>query len=643
MIIFLLVFEMVVASRMFLQGQEEDVQTRVSLSECIVEACKKYFNEPFQVISYMLPTADMQNHVASYFVITHQVLRALESEARWNIMIKSLIGKAYPFKFVTKTTGYIMQIRGSGEVANSLKILKKILDWNPHAKFIVVSTTAFDDPVQVATDMTNDMMKYQILNGVIMLSNPENRSVFNVYSWEPYSNRSCGDNYEHTSIDRCSYGNTESDVSWFTNKFPTDFYNCTLKVLYTRWAPFVTIDNPRFKKSSSTDAQGIEVNVINMISEILNLFAVYQEDDLDGYGTVYDNGTTTGGFTLLSNNEADVMIGGYDKSFGKMFYMDTSKTYIQDTLIWCVSHERTDQGLRPMVVILSVEVWIAFGTVFFVTTLVLWCLSKKSTTESSTYKDLTKCFLTTFLVVIGFGANDLPRAGLIRYFMGLFIVFNLFINIIYTSYLTSSLSSQSFGEKFSKMEDIYKYKLTTYFLRDTERYFSPYTKDEDNYIQSVPIRTILDNWRTCVNISYCFEQILEGNHNAFCVTELHKEYIFSGSGELSQSKEKPYCLNKPVIKIPVNIVMRKGFNLYNVFQSYLDRITSAGFITKWKKDILYRKYEKSSSNAKLITFGNLVLVFQFVAFVQLLSIIVFIAELVFYKSSHDISACLATH
>ncbi|XP_072390520.1 uncharacterized protein [Diabrotica undecimpunctata] len=535
-----------------------------------------------------------------------------------------------------------MQIRDGSEFAKSLKILKKLLTWNPHAKFLVVSTTTFSDPVQVATEVTKEMLNFHILNGVILLSSPENRSIYNVYSWEPYSNRSCGDNFEHTSIDRCSYGNTERNVSWFTNKLLTDFYNCTLKVVYTRWAPYVTIDNPKFKKASSTDDQGIEVNVINMISEILNLFAVYQEDDLNGFGNVYDNGTTTGGFSLLSNNEADIMIGGYDKSFGKMFYMDTSKTYIQDTLIWCVSHQRTDQGLRPMIVILSVEVWIAFGTVFFVTTLVLWCLSKKSNTESTTYKNLTKCFLTTFLVVIGFGANDLPRSGLIRYFMGLFIVFNLFMNIIYTSYLTSSLSSQSFGEKISKMEDIYKYKLTTYFLRDTEKYFAPNWKNEDNYVQSVPIRTILNNWKTCINISYCFEQILEGNHNAFCVTELHKEYLFSRSGELSQSKEKPYCLNKPVIKIPVNIVMRKGFSLYNVFQSYLDRLTTAGFITKWKKDILYRKYEKNSNGAKLITFGNLALVFHFVAFVQVFAVIVFLAELVFYKSSHDISACLNT-
>ncbi|XP_056633382.1 uncharacterized protein LOC130442981 [Diorhabda sublineata] len=374
-----------------------------------------------------------------------------------------------------------------------------------------------------------------------------------------------------------------------------------------------------------------------MIAENLNLFVLYQKDKDEAWGDIYDNGTAIGTLIYLMNDEVDVLIGGYTKTFQKMLFLDCSRSFIQESLIWCTPHEPILLGLKPMIEILPIEGWLGIAIVYFITSLSIWYLSKNNESELCTYKKLDNCFLYTFLMLIGFAAKALPTSNRSRYFTGHFMIFSLFVNILYTTFLTSTIASQKFKEKYRSMEDIYENKLNTYFLPLAEKYFQPYFEDNENYIEGVPISLIQKKWNTCKNATICMEAVLGGNDNALLTTELFKEYLFTKYGQLHKSRYKPYCLKKPILSLPINIVMRKGFPLLFLFVDLIDRIQSAGFISKWEKDILERRKVNIYSDKEnlmdynTIKFKNLVTIFEYMLFGILFAIIVFIIEVVFYR------------
>lgn len=373
-----------------------------------------------------------------------------------------------------------------------------------------------------------------------------------------------------------------------------------------------------------------------MIAEYLNLYVEYLKSNETTWGLVLENSTVTGDLRLLANDEFDLVLGGYISTFGTSIYFDCSRSYLQESLVWCAPHEPILFGLEPMIKILSREIWIGLTLVYLIVTLVVWFLSKLSRKERLAYKQLPNVFLNTFLVLIGFAANVLPRSKGARFFIGIFILFSLHLNMLYTSYLTSTLSSQGFKEKYVKLEQIYNDKLNTYFIPDY-KYFFKYSSTEDGSMQGVALNDILNNWKDCNNVTYCIEEIIDGKPNALCLSELYKEYVFTHIPSFFRKKYKLNCLNQRVATFPINLIMRKGFPLYEAFTKIIDRIRNAGFIAKWEKDLLSEKRENTQYAREMrqdyasIKFDNLKVIFDCLIFCLILCILVFIGELVTNK------------
>ncbi|CAG9857812.1 unnamed protein product [Phyllotreta striolata] len=630
-------FVAVTTSNYLLNIRRDQIDTRVSLSRCIIEATKTYFSSDFETITFSLPIVEQEQSSTS-FVMNHFVLGELQRSNQWLFIIKNGRHPARDFKaYPTITKNYIIQIRQRGEFAGNLKRLKASLTWNPHAKFLIVSPTVFDKPDSVAIEITEVLWKYHVLDAAILLVEPTNTSTFLVYSWEPYSDKGCGGDYSNIFlIDRCSFGVVEENSSWFNDKITfSGFNNCSLKASFIVWPPFVTTESPIFRKSDFEATQGIEVNLINMIAENLNLFVEYTSGGT-AWGAVFLNGTVTGDFKLLAEDAIDIVLGGYTNTFGCSLLFDCSNSYIQEVLVWCTPHEPVLLGLLPMIKILSKEVWIGLSLLYFIATYFAWTLAKQSNKEISSYKQLENVAIRNFLILIGLTADVLPRSKGARFFTGVLMLFSLHLNMLYTSYLTSTLSSPIFKEKYKNLESIYEFGLNTYFVPEYKNFFNQISSDS-GHIEGVPLSEVMDNWRNCGNVTECVEEIIEGKPNALCLPLLYKEYLLVHIADFHKNKYKINCLKEKVANFPVNLIMRKGFPLYAVFQKTIDRINNAGFISKWEKDLLYEKrqsiqYEKEiRKETSTIRFVNLRVIFDCLFFAEIFCFLVFIGELVVFK------------
>ncbi|KAJ8921497.1 hypothetical protein NQ315_003115 [Exocentrus adspersus] len=582
---------------------------RVSLSECIVYASKTYFHSSFNTIMYSTSVPNINTNLVSARGLSDIVLPRLNVDLSLTLMIQNLARPHQTFiQSFEKVSYYIIRINKRKGFAGRIKKLKAFPSWNAHAKFLVVFVTLFDDPEVVAGDTIKTLWEYNAINFAILIADKENSTNINVYTWNP-NQRICSANFtKATVMGTCAFGKARKNAVWFSNKQLKRIYsNCPVKVSH-------------YDKSL-----GIEVNLMNMIADIANLTIVYEKTSFPHRGTVYDNYSTTGDFTLLKENKVDVLLGGYFKTVIRDMLFDTCQTCMYESLIWCVPHEPIIVDFKNMFSVFNTELWLVVFLNYLITSFCMWYTSIHRTDEYLFYNYLSSSLLNNFLVLLGFSVNILPRTTRVRCFIFTSIAFSLILTTLFNTYLTSILASATYKEKYGTMEQIYKFNLTTYFVRNYKMFFDKGPTE----INNVPLATIMEKWKDCPSDFHCTDIMIKKKDTALCITRFHLNY--KESKENWKKKANVYCFNTPVMSLQKNLVMRKGFQLYSTFCSIISRIASAGFLVKWERDVLEKKIDDGEGfdrlENQLIGFGDLLPTFYMLGIGYALSTVVFVIEL----------------
>ncbi|KAJ8955695.1 hypothetical protein NQ318_008567 [Aromia moschata] len=606
----------------------EDVMSKISLSQCVAEASRRFFTRRFDSVTFTLPLNRSQGRLAATF--TDTTLEALALSGNKPLLIKNLNDrKNFRLGRSSKSHSYIIQIKGSGEFDSSMEQLKSFPSWNPHARFLVVSPTVFEHPQSVAAEITRSLWNHKVINGVVLLANPEDTDNYTVYSWYPYDGNSCGDKYQNTlRINYCSFGRIQTNRSWFEEKLPKQMNNCTIKVSFIDWPPFVLTSGVVSPASNYFINQGIEVNLVNMVAANLNLYVSYQHSE--SWGDVEMNGSATGALQVLRNHSIDIAIGGYSTTYSRSVYFDMSRPHMQEAIVWCVPRVPSLAGFTNMINIITAKVWISLVFTYLLISFLIWYLGSLDRNESSSYSNLSSILMNNFAALIGFASRHLPRTLKTRYCMALLIWLGIYITILYNTYLTSIIAKPKYTEKYTTMKDIYKYKLNTYFMPNFKRYFEG--DDDNRIINGVPIKVIKERWRNCHNVRYCLGRVANSKDSAVCTSKLFTDYMLSSN---ENNRRLLYCVNTNIVAFPMAIIMRKGFPLFDLFYNKINRISEAGFIVKWRKDILTRHRRNQSVVSDFdkisIKFNNLCPIFYMLLTGCAISFVVFVLEIVIYK------------
>lgn len=528
----------------------------------------------------------------------------------------SLLGEKYRYTFLLNKTitngsnAYVIYVKNRNELAAILGELKKIPSWNSHAKFMVVSKVTAENPHQVAVLYFKELWQVNAIDSILLIG-VENVSDYFLFSGNPFRRIAI-------RSDICSLGRFENHIKLFDKMLMRCINNCQLRVHYVNAPPSVMNGERGMLRSNYFVNQGFDMNLLNIIAIHLNL--TLQHTKVDGnWGYIYENGTIDGNLALLSNDSVDILIGSYLRTSERNAYFDTSDSHIEQYMVWCVGHDQILVGFKNMTNIFSYKLWILIIFMYVSISICIWILGIHQRREFASYKTLSDILLITVAIVLGVGTDPLPKTTIVRYFVAMLTLLGFNITLIYSGYLTGIVAAPKYVEKINSISDIYKYNLTTYFLRtDT------WILGEDK-INEIPMKVISEKWKNCPTINWCFENIAGKKAYSYFTNSLRQNYVIATKGYPIR------CIRHNTIPLQLTFVMKRGFPFLRQFNRIINRVIEGGFVFKWKQDLLKHRPIHVTSNDSNIKFENLLPIFIFLLVSHVVSFIAFISEILFYK------------
>ncbi|EFA11900.2 hypothetical protein TcasGA2_TC004057 [Tribolium castaneum] len=428
----------------------EEKQITQSLTQCIYNAVK-LFLEKGETIFYFLPLSE------SVTLLDQVLLPQLTHEFFWSLVVKN-VTLDEP-KIAQKPTFYIIHMQNQREFSETINILRSSQNWNPFAKFLVITGSTLTKPRQVASDVINKLWKYHIVNGVVLLPDHLNPTVFNAFSWFPYHGGNCGTTNQIELIDSCSNGSSTKVVNWYPPKIPIKFNQCTIKVRMIQWPPFV-INIPNGSWSGTyTHLRGIDISLLDLVAEFANVRMFYYEDQVPhNWGDVYDNGTITGNLKHLYHELDDITVGAWAKTMRRSPFFDDVQ-YYHEELVFCVPFETVNSSLGEIMGLGTLGLTLLL---YLMVTTMSWLVSGQ---DHAHYQKFDTCAIATYQILLGLSIRQQPTSTKVRFFIAMLIICSFFMGLAYQTFLVSALAKGSTRQEIGTTEELLNRGLDIYGVK----------------------------------------------------------------------------------------------------------------------------------------------------------------------------------
>ncbi|XP_066148353.1 uncharacterized protein [Euwallacea fornicatus] len=583
------------------------------LVQCIVEGEQKFAVRHKAILISLAPTEQDANDHA--FIMSSTLLTEQLSKFRkWSLILANLSQgsiEAPDKKLVRTIHNYIIYFRHKGELVQTINQMSDVQVLNPHANFLIVTSTRFKDR-SIVTEVFETLKKYDILKAVLLTADPNNTKGFKLYGLIPFKNSTCSYNVEKDVflMDYCNNGTFAQGTIWYSYKIPKVFHSCELTVVYIEVPPY-TINMSRVHKLEPDRFihHGQEIGILREI---------------------YANKTSSGALQVLLEKRAHIAIGGYTISPPRLKYFDCSFPYGMEVLVWVVPHERIPvNDLIGLASIIKLDVWLVLGLLFATTTIIIIAVAKHNKNERELYKCPEEAVLIMLLTYVNLTVGYLPKTHEVRIVFSMVLLFALILNAVYTTYLISVLAnSDKYQEKYQTVEDIKKYNLIVYRPPNTERYFKTNeTLDSE----------LIDKSKVCLSgvNRRCFADIATYRNSAFLVQKSVLKYV--EDFYLSPSHDHLLrALPRPVVSFQMNFLMIKGFWGFDKVNDLILMALDSGLAAKWmrvgknpdliKKSALVENSKLDQGNT-ILDFNDLRFVFLFVIVGYGIGVVVFAGEI----------------
>lgn len=601
------------------------------LVQCIVNGERKFATK---YTTILISVALTEQDRSDQSVLTSSILliRQISSLRKWSLIVANLTeGSIVTRADHDKIYNYIIYFRHSGEFQATMFQLHSDDVLNPHAKFLIVTTTKFEDPTAVVQEIFEVLRMYEVLNAVLLI--PDSKRIFNLFGMVPFKDDSCHYNGGNNGvlIDYCSNGTFELGTEWYNYKIPDIFTSCELKVVYAEVSPYVInmegID--RLDGKSFTE-HGLEVGVLTNTFAYMNVTLEFIGSN--SVGNVYPNKTSSGALKMLQDKRVHIAIGGYGLTLERLDLFDNSFGYITESLVWVVPHEHIAIfELISLASVIKLDVWLVMFLLTVTTSLIIVLIAKHTPGERNLYKNPTDAVLSMLLTYFNLTVGLLPKTHEVRMIFSMILVFALVFNAAYTTFLISVLAPQGqYREKYGNVTDIGKYNLAIAIAPNTERYFKTNVTSYDEIIQESTVCQI--------NIeTYCFDNVALSRNSALLIPLSVAKYK-GGKYRSSAGAHLLRPLPLPVVSYQVNFFMIKGFWGFDRINKLLMKAVEAGLTSKWMNIPMNNEVNNTlMENSKLdqekntLDYSDFQFIFCLIAVFYLISILIFIFEITIFK------------
>ena len=246
--------------------------------------------------------------------------------------------------------------------------------------------------------------------------------------------------------------------TYFPRKI-NNLFKCPIKIAIFETPPFVS--------KSAGKISGSDIELVNGLAEALN-FKVDSNfmTEPGSWGTIYDNGTSTGALRKVIDGDIDITVGGWYLTQLRIKYMSNSESYFAMPLILVIppGAQLTAFGklFRPFHNI----VWIVLILTLLFGVLIIFIINLQSN-EIKRFifgMETSKPYFNMLIALAGGSQTVLPSRNFARFLLMIFLLFCLVIRTLYQGALFQFLQiddrekeAQTIDELMDKGFDFYMY------------------------------------------------------------------------------------------------------------------------------------------------------------------------------------------
>lgn len=240
-----------------------------------------------------------------------------------------------------------------------------------------------------------------------------------------------------------------------------NLFKCPIKIAIFETPPFLS------KSTETGKISGSDIELVNGLAEALN-FRVDTNfmTEPGSWGTIYDNGTSTGALKKVIDGDIDLTVGGWYLTKLRLKYMSNSESYYAMPLILVIppGAQLTAFGklFRPFHNI----VWIVLVLTLLFGVLIIFIIKLQSN-EIKRFifgMETSKPYFNMLIALAGGSQTVLPSRNFARFLLMTFLLFCLVIRTLYQGALFQFLQAddrekeaQTIDELMDKGFDFYMY------------------------------------------------------------------------------------------------------------------------------------------------------------------------------------------
>ncbi|KAK5638725.1 hypothetical protein RI129_013020 [Pyrocoelia pectoralis] len=477
--------------------------------------------------------------------------------------------------FMGYGTNFIIPTKNGKSLSAQLTTLAKSPVWRSYEStigtFLILTTSAY------VAEVFKVLWKFNIVNAFVVSEDDGS-----VYSSDPYSQmNNCGRRMEEYVMQNCS--------SDFTVKFlkPLRNHNQCPVFIYKKFPTIIAMVLIKFMEHLQ---QVLNVNV--------KLKTAPQTES--GLKMVIENNILLKMFTAID------VIGGNLTFTDEMFRSD---------MVFVSPMEREVFTLSAIVNMFRYDVWILV-IVAIITVSIAWGVILKVTQLQSVSDSFGKAFMNVLSLTICGCIRRMPQIAKLRCFFILYLFYVIIIQTAFKADLIKMLTSVVDSNEIKNMQDVANSKLPVCLPVSYKRFFNQSKPDDEIYTK---IRNKLEVYKNfSINRTHCIH--FTANVNFLM--------LLSKMGKSTVVVDDKFTNNQRL-----HLISNKSHHL-------MASINTA--ITQWKESGIYNHHVQQimdeiqtvndeNNEPKVLTLEHLSGVFAILAFGLLLSLIVFVLEIVVYK------------
>jgi hypothetical protein len=449
-----------------------------------------------------------------------------------------------------------------------------------------------------------------------------------IYSWFPYKGNYCADNYDAVLVDQCSCETLDAflhNVSLFPNKILRKFAGCPSTAFVEIVKPSVMLTDNYTDSDGRTVLRfaGIDVKYLSLVTEALNLTL--------NYSICVEKCNTKNHPILIQ------IIAAYkpQNSGTNPLLYETTIAYQFSTFKWFVPCPKSALRMEKVLSVFNSSVWFTMLPVIFLTGLAFWISVRLplgiTMKESYGYRTVIHCLYNVWCVFMGVSVPEMPRTFRVRALFIIYVWYSFAVSTIFQSFFTSFLVSPGYASRISSLEDVIHSGLKYGSNEGVDKFLR-----KSGYVEHDVLN--LDRFE-CADYEKCMERIFTEGDTTFVVPTNLAQYTATLFGKTSD--ENMLCsLDENIFSVNVVMLFRRGHPVIESFNVVIRHCFEAGLGDKYWSDLLFnltlqnmRKSEESecqncSDMYFVFTLTHLRVAFVVLGFGHMLSVVVFVAELI---------------